>query len=139
MKRIALYLLVGMFAFAACKKEEATPTEKSTKEKIIGKWMGDEQEISIVAPPPIGTQTQTMDLSYLNIEFKSDGTVTADSAGVSPETTTWALTANDDLILDSDTFDIMTLDASNFHFGLSESDTIGSVPVQSSFKIKLKK
>jgi hypothetical protein len=142
MKRILLLAAVVGIGFTACKKEESgsgSPGNQTTEEKIIGIWMGDEQVISIVAPPPIGTQTQTEDLSYLNVEFKSDGTAVADSAGFDPEPLTWSLTGNNQINIDSETFDIIKLDASSFHFGYSETDSIGGVPVQSEIIIKLKK
>ncbi len=141
MKHIFLLAAIIGIGFTSCKKEETNNPSgnQTTEEKIIGIWMGDEQIISIVAPPPVGTQSQTMYISYLNVEFKSDGTAVADSAGVAPETVNWSVNSNNELNLDGEVFEIMKLDASNFHFGYSESDTIGGVPVESSVTIKLKK
>ena len=140
MKRTLVLAAILGIGFTACKKEESdNPGNQTTEEKIIGIWMGDEQEISITAPPPVGNQTMKEDISYLNVEFKSDGTATADSAGFDPDIINWSITANNELDLDGEIFEIMKLDASNFHFGFSDTDTIGTVPVEFSTLIKLKK
>ena len=138
MKRLLILVAVIGIGFTACKKREVTP-EPTTEEKIIGTWMGDEIETSITAPPPIGNQNETEDISYLNIEFRNDGTAVADSAGLNADVTNWSVTANDQLILEGDTFDIQKLDASNFHFGLSETETVFGSEVSTTISIKLKK
>lgn len=139
MKRISFLVFAGIIGISACKKEEVTPTPKTTKEKIVGVWKGDEVEFSIVAPPPIGTQNQTEDISFMTIEFNNDGTAIADSAGFDPEITNWSLLGDDKIILDTDTFDIISLTATQFHFGFSETDSIGTVPISINSTIKLKK
>ena len=92
----------------------------TVEEKIIGMWTGDVQTIHTVFPPIIDT-TETVDISWLNLEFKSDGTMISDSAGVDADTLDWVLLSDDMITLDGDTFDINTITTTNFNLGASES------------------
>ena len=141
MKKGLMIVAVLALGFTACKKDsgDGGTAPKTTSEKIIGSWKGDKVEISLTVPgvPP---QTQSEDISYLNMQFKSDGTAVADSAGLYPEVSTWALIGDDKIILDMDTFDIQTLNDNQFYFGASGSEDIGGgVMVDFSTTIKLKK
>jgi len=132
----ALAISVG---FVACKKDKDEPKPKTTQEKIIGKWKGDQASVVITAPPPIGSQTNNEDLSYLNVEFKSNGTAVVDSAGFDAETSTWALVNDSKIVLDGDTFDIKVLNGTQFHFGSDVTEDFGGIIVNISTIIKLKK
>ena len=140
MKKLAFLVVALSTVFVACKKEN-DPAEKTTREKIIATWMGDKIVVTIEVPPAPPQVMFQDDLSYATIEFKSDGTLVLDSAGVK-QTENWALDANENLVLDGDVFKIYTLTESNFNFGMEETDTISETPlVIQNFKseIRLKK
>ena len=137
MKKTLMILTVLAVGFVSCKKDETTT--QTTSEKIVGLWMGDEA-VTIFDAPPLPTQTTTDDLSYLNIEFKSDGTAVSDSLGIVQETTNWSAPNSSTLIFDGQTFTIKELDNSKFYFALdSVVDLGGGSMVTISSTIKLKK
>jgi len=133
---ICAVLAIGL---VSCKKDETTGSTKTTSEKIIGKWFGNEVVTKIVAPPPIGNQETTDDISYLNVTFKSDGTLVSDSLGLDPQTGTWSAPSSSMFILDGDTFEIQSLTDSQFHFGVDSTFNFGGVSGSVSSSIKLKK
>jgi hypothetical protein len=138
-KSFLMAALAISVSFVACKKDKEDDKPKTTNEKIVGKWKGDQGTVVITAPPPIGSQTQNEDLRHLNVEFKSNGTAVIDSAGFDAETSSWSLVGDNKIILDSDTFDIKVLNDTQFHFGFEETDDFGGIPVSISTTIKLKK
>ena len=128
MKKLAFLVVALSTVFVACKKESDDPAEKTTREKIIALWAGDKIEISIEVPgmPP---QQDVEDFSYATVNFKSDGTVEVDSAGVNIDNSTWSIDNNDNFMLDGEVFNIYTLTESNFDFGFVETDTINEMPL----------
>jgi hypothetical protein len=138
-KSILLAMLAFSMAFVACKKEEDEPKPKTVQEKITGKWKGEEMEVILSFPAPIGTQTDVEDISYLNIEFKSDGTVVSDSLGLNPETVNWSLKNDQTIIVDGQELMIKTITDTQFHFGLDTVIDFSGIPVPVSQTIKFKK
>lgn len=135
-------ILLGILAigFTACNKDKNGDDNKpkSTSAKIVGKWKGDVL-VTKATFPPAPTQTQTDDISYQNIEFKSDGTVVADSLGFDPETDQWQLINDSKIIIDSDTFDIYTITDNNFNLGRTEVIDLGGTGGTFEMTLKLKK
>ncbi|GAB5556627.1 MAG: hypothetical protein SchgKO_08400 [Schleiferiaceae bacterium] len=127
MKKLLLFAIAGL-ALVACDDDSSDngggTTTPTTKEKIVGSWMGDEIEVSQVVPGIIDT-SETFDISYLNIEFNDDNTGSIDSMGVDPETFNWSLIGDDSMIFDGDTFMIETLTGTDFDFYLEEVEDLG--------------
>ena len=94
MKKVMMFSLVATFVFAACKKEES---ERTTQEKIIGKWMGVENYYEETQPGQ-GTTVESEDLTGYNFDFRADGTLVMDSAGFDPEIVTWSVTSDNKLV-----------------------------------------
>jgi hypothetical protein len=132
MKKAILFLAIASIGFVACKKEE-TP-EKTTSQKITGTWKGESQTTSITGFP-----SQTDDLSYVNFNFKSDGTYTSDSLGFDPTTGTWSAPSSTKFVLDSIAFDIKVLNETQFHVGLDTIIDFGGFPLSASVLLKMKK
>lgn len=132
MKRAFLFLAIASIGFVACKKEE-TP-EPTTSQKIVGTWKGDSQTTSITGLPP-----QTDDLSYLNLNFKSDGTYTSDSAGFNQDMGTWSAPSSSAFVLDSVKFDIVLLNSTQFNLGLDTTIDFFGTPLNVQVLMKLKK
>jgi hypothetical protein len=127
MKKLLLFAIAGL-ALVACEDDSDNgggTTTPTTKEKIVGSWMGDEIEVSQTVPGIIDT-SETFDISYLNIEFNDDNTGSIDSMGVAPETFNWSLIGDDSMIFDGDTFMIETLTGSDFDFYLEEVEDLGN-------------
>lgn len=133
MKKAILFLAIASIGFVACKKEE-TPAEKTTSQKITGIWKGESQTTSITGFP-----SQTDDISYVNFNFKSDGTYTSDSLGFNPINGTWSAPSNTKFVLDSLTFDIVVLNNTQFHVGLDTVIDFGGFPLNASILLKMKK
>jgi hypothetical protein len=132
MKKALLFLAIASIGFVACKKEE-TP-EKTTSQKITGTWKGESQTTTITGFP-----SQTDDLSYVSFNFKSDGTYTTDSAGVSQDNGTWSAPSSTKMVLDSIAFDIKLLNETQFHVGLDTVIDFGGFPLTASILLKMKK
>lgn len=140
MKKGLLLVAVLALGFTACNKDEDEPTPKTTAELIIGTWMGDEVVTNIVAPPPIGNQTDIQDISFSNYNFKADGTYEADSAGVSMVSGTWKAPNSTTFVMDDTLkYKIQLLNASNFNFGLDTVIDFMGIMIEVDQTVKLKK
>ena len=145
MKKSILALAALFVIGTACKKEETgggTETPKSTEEKIIGAWKGDKQieDVNISGTGFFDTvYVNEMDMSGFNLEFKSDGTVVADSLGLNPDVSNWELLSDNLIKIEDQEFDIILLNDANFHIQLDSSYMVP--PINFSIKniIQLKK
>lgn len=138
-KTLLMAALAFSVAFVACKKEEEQPKPKTTKEKITGKWKGDKTNVAIALPPPIGNQTFDEDMSYANYDFRADGTLVVDSAGVSSETSTWTVVDDNTITIDGENLQIKLLNDTQFHMGLDTVIDFMGIPANASITIQLKK
>ena len=145
MRNTLLAVTAGLFlvSFVGC-KNETTPPEKTTEEKIIGKWMGVEVYYEETEPgKPVYSETE--DISAYNFEFFSDGTFTMDSAGFDPETYDWAITSDGKFVwywnsTGSDVLNIPVLNDSQFHLEeKGEFDNGSGVLIPYKDVIRLKK
>jgi hypothetical protein len=141
MKKLVVLFAVATLGLVACDKEDnsgTTTPPKTQKEMVIGEWKGDMSVFIVTAPQPIGNDTTVENLSYLNVNFKSDGTYTTDSLGYDPEVGTWDL-VNSTFTLDSMDFDLQVLTDSKLQIGLDTTETFGGMVITTSITQSLKK
>ncbi len=140
MKKGLLLVAVLALGFTACKKDEDEPQAKTTAELIAGNWMGDEILLNITAPPPIGNQTDTIDLGFASYNFKTDGTYEADSAGITAYTGTWKAPNSTTFVMDDTMkYSIVLLNESNFNYALDTVIDFMGIMIDVNQTIKLKK
>ena len=127
-KQIASVVLLAAFALASCKKDK----EKTTQEKILGKW----NIASIVdndfysGASHINTYTG---VSSDYLEFRSDGTVFVSFSGIT-NTSHYGLIGDTKIWIESDNYDIKTL--TDNQFSLYSRDDFGADYYESTMNLR---
>lgn len=93
MKKITLFAFIGLIAIS-CKKWE----NQSTEFKITGLWTGVNQEFQIQALPFLDSNEVTP-TPYTEANFRDDGSLVIDSAGVELDSLGWFVKHDSILVL----------------------------------------
>lgn len=138
MKKVFLGLAL-VASIVACKKDDKNDSgSKTTREKIVGIWLGDKQ-IDVEKTNGTVTYSDTTDLTGFQLNFANDGNVFFSIGGFPLDTASWALNGDTRILLDGEEFTIKNLTDNQFHVGYDSTYVGGGTTMEYMMDIYLKR
>ncbi len=124
MKFVLFLLMAGLVTVTACQQDDVpTPPQRTTKEKLLGQWKLEKEQIDDYDPIPVLINSQVyMGDPEDSIVFKSDNMLYTYIDDVVPEISPYVVINDTTLAIDGDTMKIRELTDTRLHIFAEEID-----------------